>query len=152
MAYRGDITQLVLLTSQNLAQDAAHDLARSCLGQIGNDMYGLGSSEGADTPADLQDEVLTKTVICRVAVLEGNEGVNTLAGKLVGNADDSGFGNGGMLEKCCLDLRRRKTVARDVDHIVDSATNPVESFMVTTGAVSGKLEGVSMKYERRLPG
>lgn len=46
-----------------------------------------------------------------------------------------------MLDKGSLDLSSGQTVARDVDNVVNTATDPVVSIVIATSAISGELEG-----------
>jgi hypothetical protein len=43
------ITQTIFLSSDDLSQDTTHDLATSCLWEIGDDVDEFGSCEGSDT-------------------------------------------------------------------------------------------------------
>jgi hypothetical protein len=42
----------------------------------------------------LHRQVLTDLLACLVAILESDEGVDSLTGELVGDTDDSGLGDG----------------------------------------------------------
>ena len=44
-----------------------------------------------------------------------------------------------MLDDSCLDFRSRETMARYIDDVINSATNPVVAFMITTGTITGEL-------------
>ena len=44
-----------------------------------------------------------------------------------------------MLDKSGLDLCRRKPVAGDVDHIVDTSANPIVALVITACAISREL-------------
>ena len=46
-----------------------------------------------------------------------------------------------MLEKGSLDLSSGETVARDVDNVINTATDPVVTIVIATSAISGELEG-----------
>jgi hypothetical protein len=137
--YRGDITKLILLASQDLPENAPHDLAAARLGEIGHDEHGLGGRERTDTPADLQDELLSERIRGIVAILDRDKGVDSLAGELVRHTNDGSLGDGIVLNQGSLDLRSRQTVATNVHDIVDTAADPVESLMVTTGTVTREL-------------
>jgi hypothetical protein len=60
--YSRRITELVLLACQNLPQDAAHNFARSRLGQVIDREDGLGRREGSNGLADLENEILLDLV------------------------------------------------------------------------------------------
>jgi hypothetical protein len=74
-----------------------------------------------------------------MAVLDGDKGVDRLACELIGDTDDGGLGDGGVLDQCRLNLGRRQTVAADVDDVVDTAADPVEALVVAARAVSSEL-------------
>jgi hypothetical protein len=137
--YCRDIAELVLLACQNLSQNAAHDLTTSRLGEISNDVDGLGGSKGADALSDLQDKLLAESVCSLVSVLDGNEGVDGLAGQLVRNTNDGRLSNGVVLNKSSLNLSSRETVTADVDDVIDTASDPVEALVVTGSTVASEL-------------
>jgi hypothetical protein len=95
-----------------------------------------------------------------VALLERNESVDSLASELIGNTDDSSFGDlvcsdcqlapaayFAMLltvfNKSGLNLGSRQPVSRDVDNVIDTTANPVVSIVVTASAISSELEQYS---------
>ena len=90
---RRRITQLILLTRQNLPENSPHSLAGSRLGQVGDGEDGLGGRERTDGFPDLEDEVLLELLVDLVAVLDRDEGVDGLAGEFVGCADNSCLGD-----------------------------------------------------------
>lgn len=92
-AYRGDITQAVLLSAQDLAQDAAHDLAAAGLGKIVDREDGLGGRERTDRLAHLHDQILAHLLARLIALLEGDKGIDGLTRQLVGDTDHGSFGN-----------------------------------------------------------
>jgi hypothetical protein len=47
-----------------------------------------------------------------------------------------------VLEEGGFDLSSGQTVARDVDNIVDTATDPVVTIVIATSAISGELDKV----------
>jgi hypothetical protein len=87
----------------------------------------------------LHHKILADLLSGLVAVLERNEGVDSLASKFVGNTDDSRFGNLVVFKESGLDLSSRQTVSRDVDHVVDTTANPVVSVVVTASAISSEV-------------
>lgn len=138
--YRGDIAKLILLASQNLPENAPHDLAAARLGEIGHDEYSLGGREWADTPADLQDELLAERICGIVAILDGDESIDSLAGELIRHTNDGSLGDGIVLNQGSLDLGGRQTMATNVHDVVDTAADPVESLVVTAGTVTRELD------------
>lgn len=58
---RTEVPELVSLSSDDLAHDTAHDLARASLGQVADDVHFLGGGEGADDFADLKGELFRQS-------------------------------------------------------------------------------------------
>lgn len=128
------------LAKQDLSEHTTHDLAAPRLGQIRHDVYLFGSRKRPDAFSDLQDELLLQTVELPAAVvLDGHERVDGLTGHVVGDGDGRGFGHGGMLEQCGLDLGRREAMAADVDDVIDAPADPVVSVVIAGGQVAGEL-------------
>lgn len=139
--YSSDISQRVLLARQNLPQDPTHNLSTTGLGQIGDDDDGLWCREWANALANLQDEILLQLVVDLVSVFDGDESVDGLAGEVVSNADNGGFGDSGVLDERGFDLGGGETVAGDVDDVVDTSADPVVAVVVTSGSVACELDG-----------
>lgn len=137
--YRRSISYRITLPCKNLPQNTTHDLAATRLGQIRDNVNGLGCCERADALPHLQDELLTKSIISLAAVFDCHESVDGLARKLVSNTNDSGLGDRMVLDQSSLDLGSRQAVTADVDDIIDTASDPVESFVITTSTVASKL-------------
>jgi hypothetical protein len=87
----------------------------------------------------LQNELLAEGICGVVTILDGDEGVDGLASQLVSNTNDSRFSNGVVLNQSSLNLGGRETVTADVDDIVDTASDPVESLMVTGSTITSEL-------------
>ena len=49
-----------------------------------------------------------------------------------------------VLDERCLNLSSRQSVSRNVDDIVDTASDPVVAFVVTTSAVAGGITRTSI--------
>ena len=67
---RAEVAELVALAGDDLAHDAAHDLARARLGQVGHDEDLLRRREGPDDLAHLQHELLDEVGFVGGVVLE----------------------------------------------------------------------------------
>jgi hypothetical protein len=134
---------LILLTSQDLSQNSPHDLTTSRLGQIWNNEDGLGCCEWTNALSDLQDEILLQLVVDLVAVLDGNESIDCLASKLIVDSNDCGFCYSIVLDKCGFDFGSRKTVTADIDDVVDTASDPVVAFVVTSSPITSELTIIS---------
>lgn len=104
LTYSRGVTELVFLTSQNLSQHAAHDLSRTRLGKIGHNVNRLGGGERSNAFPDLQDEVLAKSIVDVVSILDRNECIDGLASELISYANDSCLGYRLVFDECSLDL------------------------------------------------
>lgn len=133
------VAKLVFLAGKDLSQDAAHDLSTPGLGQVGDDEDGLGRSKGADALADLEDEFLAQGIYVLIRVLQGHKGIDGLARELICHADDSSFAHGVVLDQSRFDLCCGETVTANIYNIINSAPDPVETLVVTTGSVTGEL-------------
>jgi hypothetical protein len=132
----GDISKGVLLSGENLSQDSSHDLSGSGLGKVRDDVDHLGGGEGTDGLANLGDEVLAKLGGVLESVLDGDEGVDSLSGKLIGDTDDGGLSDSGVVDQGSLDLSGGETVTGNVDNVVNTSADPVVSLVVTGSSVS----------------
>jgi len=130
---------LVFLASQNLAQDTAHDLSRAGLRKIGDHMNGLGCSERTNALSYLHDQVLAKSIVGLVAVLDGDKGGDCLTGELVGHTDNSGFSDSVVLDQGSLDLSSGQTVTGDVDNVIDTATDPVVTLVIASSTITSEV-------------
>ena len=73
-------------------------------------------------------------------------GVDALALDVVRIADDGGLRHLGVRDQRALDLGRAHAVARDVDHVVDAAGDPVIAVRVAAAAVAGEvLAGIGLE-------
>lgn len=137
--YSSDVAKLVFLTSQNLAQNTAHDLTRASLGKIGNHVNSLGCSERTDALPYLHNQVLAKSIVGLVAVLDGNKGGDCLTSELIGHTNDSSFSDGVVLNQGGLDLSGGKTVTGNVDNVIDTATDPVVTLVITSSTITSEV-------------
>lgn len=87
----------------------------------------------------MQDKLLAESICRLVSVLDGDEGVDGLAGQLVRNTNDSRLGNGVVLDQSSLNLSGREAVTADVDDIINTASDPVEALVVTGSTVTSEL-------------
>src|SRR4051812_13221090 len=60
----------------DLAEDSAHDLARSSLRQGGREVDLFGRGEGADVVTDFGDQLLAQRVVAVLAGVQGDEGID----------------------------------------------------------------------------
>lgn len=107
MTYRGDVAQLVFLASEDLPQDAAHNLARSGLGKVGNNVHRLGSRKRTNAPSHLHDKLLAEGVRNVGYLLDGDKGVDGLSSQFILDTDDGGLGDVVMLNESSLDFGSR---------------------------------------------
>lgn len=134
------IPQTVLLATENFPQNPTHDLPRPRLGKIHHDKDLFGRSKGTDTFPYLEDEIFPRLFVVGIAgVFEGDKGSHGLTGEFVRHAHHGGLGYQGGFDEGSFDLGGGEAVTGDVDDIVDAATDPVISFVITGGAISGEL-------------
>jgi hypothetical protein len=138
------VTKLVFFASKNLSQDTTHNLATSSLGQIRNDEDSLGSRKGTNALSDLENEILSQLVVDLVTILDRNKGVYSLPGELIIDTHHSSFSYGGVLDQCGFDLGSRETVTGNIDDIVDTSSDPVVAFVITSCSVTRELRNVSI--------
>ena len=121
-----EIAEIVL---GDLAQDAAHDLARARLGQAGRPLDDVGRGDRPDLLAHPGDQLLAQLVGRVLAGLERDVGVDALALDVVREADDGGLGHLQVGDQGAFDLGGADAMARDVDHVVDPAGDPVVAVL-----------------------
>ena len=74
------------------------------------------------------------------SVAERHERRDRLSLEFVVLAHDRGFSNGRMIDECALDFHGADTMARDVEHVIDTTQNPVVPIGVALDAVTGEIE------------
>src|SRR5450830_1674953 len=126
----------------DVAEEAAHDLAGARLRKISGEQDLIRPRDPADLPDDVLLQLRDERVGWRVPLLQRDEGGNRLSLDLVRLADDSGFGDAGIIDERALDLRRAEPVPRDVQHIVHAAQQPVEAVLIQARAVAGEVRAV----------
>jgi hypothetical protein len=62
-----------------------------------------------------------------------------LSRQFIVGSDDCGFCDALVQEEGCFDFGRTQTMTRDVDDVIDTTTDPVESFVISTSAITGEL-------------
>ena len=102
-------------------------------------MNSLGCSERTDALSYLHNQVLAKSVVGLVTVLDGNKGGDCLASELVGHTDDSGFSDSVMLDQGSLNLGSGQAVTGNVDNVIDTAADPVVALVVTSSTVTSEV-------------
>ena len=137
--YSSGITKLILLAGKNLSQDAAHNLATAGLGKIRHDEDNLGRRKGTDALTHLEDELLAEGIRRLSVALERDESVDGLASELIGNTNDGSLSDGTVRQKSGLDLSSGQTVTANVDNVIDTAADPVETLVVTAGTITGEV-------------
>ena len=80
-----------------------------------------------------------KALAWRFPGIESDVAVDALALDVVGIADDRRFRDLWMSDKRALDLGGAKTVAGDIDDIVDAAGNPIIAVFVAAAAIAGEI-------------
>lgn len=106
----------------------------------------IGLGNGPDDFSNMVSQLFCKSVAGFDALFHGNEGDDALALDFMGSADDCGLGDGFVSDEGAFDLGCAKTVAGDVENIVEAADDPEVSFLVASGTIaSGVDAGVITK-------
>lgn len=143
---------MVFFASEDLPQNSPHDLAASCLGQIWDDKDGLGRREGPNALPDLQDEILLQEFVDLIALLDRNEGVDRLSGQFIADSNDGSLSHSLVLDQGGFDLGGGQAVSTDVDNIVNTASDPVVAFVITSSSVTGELPIISTENPKMRSG
>src|SRR3984957_7568301 len=133
------VTEIAVLVLGDLAQDAAHDLARARLRQIGRELDEIGRGDRADLGAHPLHQFLAQGFARLLARHQGDIGIDALALDVVRIADHSGFRDFRMRDQRGFDFRGAHAVAGNVDHVVDAAGDPVIAVLVAAAAVAGEI-------------
>lgn len=131
---------MVFLTSKNLSQNSSHNLSTSSLGQIWNDEDSLRSSERSNALSDLQNEILLELVVDLIPILDGHKRVDCLSSKLVVDTDDCSFRDSVVLDQRRFDFSCGETMTADIDNIIDTASDPVVTLVVTSSSITSELQ------------
>src|SRR5271157_2080309 len=132
---RGDISG-GLMAGGDIAQEPSHDLSRARFGQGVGEPDIVGAGQSADGLDDMLAKILAELIAGTEARLEGDEDGDGLTPALVGTADDRSFGHRRVAGHGVLELHGRKPVARDIDHVVNPAQDPVVTLRVGSRAVA----------------
>ena len=130
---------MIFLACKDLSKNSTHDLATASLGEIRNHEDGLGGCKWSNAFPDLQDKILLQLVIDLVSILDSNESIDSLSGKLIADTDNGSFGYGRILDESSFDFRSGEAVTTDIDDIVDTSSDPVVSFMITSSSIAREL-------------
>jgi hypothetical protein len=144
------ITQLIFLSSQNLSQYTSHDLSRSRLWQIFHDNDTFRGGKGTNSFTNLENEFFSELRSSLDIIFERYKRIDsytlevmrregTLSSKFILSSDDGCFSDTLVHDQCSFDFCSRQTMATDIDNIIDTSSNPVKSFMISSGAITRKL-------------
>src|SRR5450759_1066029 len=95
---RGGVAEDAVLG--DVAQEPAHDLARSGLGQVGREHQELRPSDRADHIGDVLAQLDGQRVVRLDPRAQGDKGKDRLAADLVGLAHDPRLSDTGMIDQC----------------------------------------------------
>jgi hypothetical protein len=135
---------LILFTRKDLSQNSTHNLSTSGLGKVRNDEDSFWSSEWTNALPHLKNEILYQLVVELIAVFNGDKCVNCLTSKFIVDTNNSSFGNGMVLNKSSFNFGGRKTMSRYINDIIDTASDPVITFMIATSSVTSELNYISI--------
>src|ERR1700722_15912951 len=123
-----------------MAQQPAHDLAGPGLGHVVGPDDPLGPGELADPLGHVLTQRILEHGLGGHAGAQRDVGHDRLAGELVTDRDDRGFGHRRGRDKRRLDLGGGQPVARDVDDVVDPPGDPEVAVLVPAGAVAHEVD------------
>mmetsp|Transcript_36706 Transcript_36706/g.86599 ORF Transcript_36706/g.86599 Transcript_36706/m.86599 type:complete len:397 (-) Transcript_36706:816-2006(-) len=132
----GGVAQRVGLVARDLAQHAAHDLARSRLGQARDDHDTVGDGEAADLLAHRHLERGDEVGRLLDALGQDDVGEDALPLDVVRHAHHRRLHAGRVQHEGRLDLGGAQPVAAHVEHVVDAAGDPVVPIGVALAAVA----------------
>src|SRR5690606_19373880 len=139
---RGSVTEIVQLVAGNLAQDAAHDLAGAGLRQSAGDLNIVRPGKGAHLLADRHLE-LGENILGQGNALHRHDiGIDCLALDIVRTADYGGLGYPVVENQGAFHFRSTDAVARDVQHVINPAGDPVVAIGIPTRTVSGEIDAL----------
>ena len=141
---RGSVAELVVLAAGHLAEDAAHDLARTRFGQARRELHAVWAGDVANLGVDLDADFLAQCrdasgVAGQGAVFEDHISVDRLTLDGVRVANDGALGHGRMRIDGVLNLGGAKAVTAHVDHVVDAADDAEHAVGVAPGPVAGEV-------------
>jgi hypothetical protein len=117
----------------DLAQDAAHDLAGAGLGQARRPLDQVGLGDRADLGADPFPAPCAGPRSAR-PVHQGDIGIDALPLDVVRIADHGASATFLMGDQRRFHFGRAHPVARDVDHVIDAAGDPVIAVLHRGGS------------------
>mmetsp|Transcript_7614 Transcript_7614/g.16509 ORF Transcript_7614/g.16509 Transcript_7614/m.16509 type:complete len:221 (+) Transcript_7614:1149-1811(+) len=130
------IPNLFFLTSGNLPQYTAHDLARARLGQRRSPVDDFGHCKGANGLAHVLHQGRAHGVIVAAAVLERHVRVDCLALDCMVDPNDCRLCTLVVLRQGALHLRGAYAVAAHVDHVIHTACDPDVTVLVTPATIT----------------
>src|SRR2546430_17360000 len=101
-------------TFGDVAQEAAHDLARSCLRQVGAEKNVVGAGDGADLLVDEGSQLVAELGAPPKTFAQPDECRKCLPLELVCAADDGSLRDRRVLDERRFDFHRTDAVASDV--------------------------------------
>ena len=117
--------------ARDLSQHAAHDLPRAGLGQTAfQEDDGVRHCDAADILSDLHPESGDKLWRWGETILEATVRKDALAFDIMRHAYNRGLDAAFVRNQCALDLRGAETMAGNVQHIINTARDPVVSVTV----------------------
>src|SRR5690606_24380538 len=134
-----DVAEVARVVLGDLAQDAAHALARPGLRHARGPLDQVGAGARADLLAAPLDQPLATLVRGLLAGVGRHIGVDALALDLVRVAHPRRLGDLRVGDQRALPLGRAQAVAGDVDDVVDPPGDPVVAVGVAPAAVAGEV-------------
>src|SRR5947199_8441161 len=90
--------------------------------------------------ANFAVQVLAQPIVSLLAGIQRDESVDRGALDVMREADNGSLGDLGVSNQGALDLGGADAMARDIDHVVDAAGNPIIAILVAAAAVAGEIK------------
>ena len=114
-------------------------LPERVLGRPGANWITSGRGDGADFLAHQFFQLLAQRIGGRDARLERHVGIDALALDVVRIAHHGGFGDLGVAHQRAFHFRGAQAMARDIDHVVHPAGDPVIAIRIAAAAIAGEI-------------
>mmetsp|Transcript_14968 Transcript_14968/g.26000 ORF Transcript_14968/g.26000 Transcript_14968/m.26000 type:complete len:216 (+) Transcript_14968:1073-1720(+) len=123
----------------NLSQNSSHDLARAGFWQPSSEMNHVGCSNRSDFFSNQGDEFFAKLLRRTLTHIQSHIGIDTLAFDVVTHTDHGGFRHMLVKHQGGFNFGGTDSVARNVEHIINTTREPIVSIRVPAAAVTRQI-------------
>mmetsp|Transcript_45543 Transcript_45543/g.114596 ORF Transcript_45543/g.114596 Transcript_45543/m.114596 type:complete len:288 (-) Transcript_45543:1597-2460(-) len=124
----------------NLAQDAAHDLARTGFGKTGRNNQAIRLRDRTDQFANVLFQTSNDIFFVLEALSDGAERNNSLTLDWIRDRDNSRFGAHVRLGESTLNLGRAQTMSSFRDHVINTTADPNVAVLVLATSIASKVK------------